>query len=224
MDTAEILRRAQPSFLSIPNRNAGGLIKPESIKSFGPFPSAPVDQRSHYQAPFPETVAEAVTQQNIVAVSNIYSFQMDDATDKEGPKVRIHDGEVSANGDNGEVPDGMGNDDFILGIANDGDNVWVEVTYDTDTLAITSRTIGTGSGIPDSTLGDAYLLLGYVTFAQDAKGNTIYSSKTGLATGTDPHNVQCGDINIAFMYGAFNGAAALYLLSNLDAPQPIPTS
>src|ERR1700730_11355005 len=45
-------------------------------------------------------------------VTNIYSFQMDDATDSEGAKVLIHDGEISANGEDGQVPDGMGNDDF----------------------------------------------------------------------------------------------------------------
>jgi hypothetical protein len=77
--------------------------------------------------------------------STIYSFMMEDATDNEGAKVLIHDGEVSANGGDGQLPPGMGNDDYILPVNADGDDVWVEVTYDTDTLAITSLSIGTGT-------------------------------------------------------------------------------
>lgn len=194
---------------------------PDRIIVRPPLPGPPVPALPSPAAPPPGST-----------VTNIYSFQMDDATNTTvktsdgkpltpGAKVLIHDGEVSANGSDGVVPSGMGNDDFILNIAADGDDVWVEVTYDPTTLTISSATVNTGTGIPNSTLGNAYLLLGYVTFKQDAKGNTIFNKTTGLPVGTDPHNTQCGDINIAFMYGAFNAAPALFLLSQIDAPQPL---
>jgi hypothetical protein len=135
--------------------------------------------------------------------SNIYAFQMDSAG---ATQILIHDGQVSSNGGSGVFPSGMGSDNFTLTVA-DGDQVWVEVTYDTTTLAITSATIANGAAIPDSSLGDAYFLLGYVNIASGA---------------TVPHNTQCGDINIAFIYGDFNGAPALFLLSQLDVAQPLP--
>lgn len=209
------LREAGPGWLEKPQPGAEGFQLPISTHAFGAGEPSGWN-KTDYQAPFPESVTTDVTETTPApsVISNIYSFQMDDATDNEGAKVLIHDGEVSTNGGDGMLPDGMGNDDFILTINADGDDVWVEVTYDTGTLDITSLTIGTGTGIPDSSLGNAYVLLGYVTF-----GNL--NPKTGFPTSTDPHNTQCGDINIDQIYGAFNGQPALFLLSQIDAPQPI---
>jgi hypothetical protein len=172
-------------------------------------PVAP-SNRHHYQAPFPETPAaeETTTQPGTDTEFGIYSFRLENQTDDEGVKVLIRDGMV-----NGVTPTGMGNDDYILPIALDGDNVWVEVTYDTTTLTITSASLNTGTGIPDSTLGTAFLLIGYVNW--DTNPNT------GGPENVIPHNTQCGDINIGFIYGALNGAPALFLLSQIDDPQAL---
>ncbi len=116
--------------------------------------------------------------------------------------VRFIDGYV-----NGVLPTGMGSDDFTLTFGGDGYKAWVEVTYDTTTLAITSLTIAQGPTIPTSTLGDAFFLLGDVSITD------------GILT---PRNAQCGDINVEFIYGDINGALALFLLSQIDDPQSVP--
>ena len=176
-----------------------------------PVPDVDVNRRSDQLVgsvnrpfePDPEPYAQSTVEQTpATADDNNYGFKMIDASDNEGPKVLLIDGYV-----NGMLVPGMGNDDFILPVGGDGYKIWVEVTYDTITLAITSLNINQGPTIPDSTYGDAYLLLGDVSI--DDKDNLT------------PRNAQCGDINIAFIYGALNGAPAIYLLSQLDDPQPI---
>jgi len=170
-----------------------------------PSPSTDVNRRSDQPVgsvnrpfePDPEpSAASTVTQTPTATDNNNFGFKMISAGRND---VVFIDGYV-----NGVLPDGMGNDDFTLTFGGDGYKAWVEVTYDPVTLAITSRTINQGPTIPDSTLGDAYLLLGDV------------SIEGGVLT---PRNAQCGDINIAFVYGAVNGAPALFLLSQLDDPQ-----
>lgn len=165
-----------------------------------------------------DPVAPSLTPLSVPAASidiNTYSFKMVDATgDPNNPikppgrAILIYDGQVSSNGDAPQFPSGMGNDDFYLQITGDGYKVWCEIAYDTTTLAITSSNISQGAVIPTSTLGDAFVLLGSITIEPD-----------GTLT---PHNTQCGDINIDLIYGALNGALALFLVSQIDVPQLVP--
>lgn len=167
---------------------------------------------------FPDLPALPGVSAGAVADVNTYSFKMIDASNdpknphfKDKPKppvILIIDGSVSDSSGNPQFPSGMGNDDFYLQVGGDGYVVWCEITYDTSTLLITSANINQGSSIPASTLGDTFIKLGDITIESN-----------GTVT---PHNTQCGDINLAFIYGALNGAPALYLLSQMDVPQALP--
>lgn len=128
---------------------------------------------------------------------NVYSFKLIKPTVAGGNVTMVY-GEI-----NGLAPTEMsGGNDYTFTVAA-GNEVYAIVTYDTSTLAITSRTIGWGGSVPDSSSGILYIPLGYVNIS----GTTI-----------SPHNRQCGDINICFSYGDDNGQPALLFLNQYDDP------
>jgi hypothetical protein len=202
----EALRAATPNWLREPQPGAEGYRTPPL--GANPWPLRTQGASDDFQAPFPLPTATTTTPtETATSDVNDYGFKMIDAseTDDNGNpvfKVLIFDGYV-----NGQLPSGMGNDDFILPVGGDGYKIWVEVTYNANTLAITPPTINQGPVIPDSSLGNAFLLLGDVSVTD---------------TSLTPRNAQCGDINVSFIYGALNGAAAIYLLSQVDDPQSTP--
>jgi hypothetical protein len=123
-----------------------------------------------------------------------YSFQLENASEGDDAKVRIMDGEV-----NGEVPDGMGTDDYVID-THDGGKVTLIITYDNNTLEITSKTFAVYDEIPDAELGVFYIEIG-ATFVDHDESGHIKEFTTV--------NTQCGDINFNMIYGAFNGNPAI---------------
>jgi hypothetical protein len=122
--------------------------------------------------------------------------------------VLIHDGEV-----NGETPAGMGTDEYSLSVDYDGAFINLIVTYSPTTLEITSLTFEVNSEVPDPSLGTFYVEIGrvYLDFNED----------TGKLAKVTTLNTQCGDINFALIYGAFNGAPALIPLNTYSTWVPL---
>jgi hypothetical protein len=167
-------------------------------------------------APFPALPATAPGDGGVAgppsANANEYSFELElDSIDVDAYTIDIHVGYGEIND---TPPDGMtGADDYLFTIpgAADGTEFYAVITYDTDTLAITSRSLAFDFAVPDSTFGTLYVPLGFV--------DITYTD--GKITEVNPHNRQCGDIVIAFIYGAFNGAPAIFTLRQYGDPQAI---
>lgn len=201
------LINVSPEWLKQPQPGAHGFVSPK-LPDQPTYPHS-FSNKSDYTAPFPE----AITEDQVIAAAtpeentNEYSFQLDvDFIDAKDYTVNIHVGYGEIND---TPPDGMtGADDYILFIpgANDGTEIYAVVTYDTTTLAITSRSLAFGFSVPDSTLGTLYIPIGFVDITYD---------EHGTITGADPHNRQCGDIQLGFLYGAMNGAPALFILNQV---------
>ena len=113
---------------------------------------------------------------------NDYAFEMFNASDEEGAKVLILDGQVYGPNDEGQMPEGMGNDDYILPVAND-DEIWVGFTWQ-DSF-ITSVWIDHGPATPDDEAQVQYITIGYVQ-VDDGPVPIVH-----------PTNAQCGDIIVA---------------------------
>jgi hypothetical protein len=168
-------------------------------------------------APFP-TLPAAATGDGVVPGppslnANEYSFELElDSIDTEAYTIDIHVGYGEIND---TPPDGMtGADDYIFTIpgAADGTEFYAVITYDTDTLAITSRTLAFAASVPDSDLGTLNVGIGFVDISYDGDGKI---------TEVNPHNRYCGDINLQLSYGVFNGAPALFPVPILGIPQPL---
>jgi hypothetical protein len=99
---------------------------------------------------------------NDLVIPDHYSFQMIDASDEGAAKVLIFDGQVFGPNDSGTLPDGMGNDDYILDV-NDADEIWLVITQDTDSNDVTSISINHGSSTPDDIDGTRYVTIGAVS-------------------------------------------------------------
>jgi hypothetical protein len=168
-------------------------------------------------APFPSLPAAAAGDEGVPgppsANANEYSFELElDSIDVDAYTIDIHVGYGEIND---APPDGMtGADDYIFTIpgAADGTEFYAVITYDTDTLSITSRTLGFADSVPDSTLGILYVPIGFVD---------ITYGDAGKITEVNPHNRYCGDINLQLSYGVFNGAPALFPMPILGIPQPL---
>lgn len=134
-----------------------------------------------------------------------YSFQLFDASDNEGPKVLILDGEVFGTEDiqdhNGHVPEGMGNDDYILPLGNSDGEIWLVIPVAAGTLAVIDPvTIATGETTPDDTDTIKYVRLGVFTISNNGVG--------------DLTNTHCGDV-------IFEGEKVnVYSFKMLDSSDP----
>lgn len=130
--------------------------------------------------------------------SGHYSFEGVNASEGDSALLLIYDGLVGTPSDQ-EVPSGMGSDDYTIGVS-DGDEVYVEITYDTGTFEITSRDIGVGS-TPDEEFGYLAIKIMDVAVTTDDDGNaTVF-----------PTNARCGDLIFTFDSGALNGVPAIKL-------------
>jgi hypothetical protein len=117
---------------------------------------------------------------------NFYSFELEDASDNEGFKVLIHDGQVFGPNDDGQSPSGMGSDDYILPIDGDGYKIYLIITQDVDTRDVTSITIDQAPTVPDDSPGVIYVEIGYVVIDDPA------------GSGLVPFNTLCGDLTLAY--------------------------
>jgi len=118
-------------------------------------------------------------------------------------RVRVVQGKI-----NGEFPDGMGFDDdpttqFKLDITDDT-TIVAQVTFDPDTLGITSRTVFESDDPDDSEitedLGTLNFEIGYAQIEFDAESNP---------TVVDTQNNFVGNMMFELVYGALNGRPAL---------------
>lgn len=149
-----------------------------------------------------------------VADSGDYSFKMAlDGIDTDAYTVDIH---ISYGEINWEPPAGMTSaNDYAITIPGsaDGTEFYAVITYDPATLAVTSRSITFDWSVPDSVLGTLNIPIGTV--------HITYDPLTGDIAAVTPHNRQCGDIVIAFVYGSANSAPALFTLRGYDDPVPL---
>jgi hypothetical protein len=206
------LAYAEPAWLKDPQPNAEGYQPPQFNPSESSGPSF-AGNKTDYPAPFPEAVTEDVTEQTPqdLGPQPEYSFELEfDKINKDGTvSIIINYGEI-----NFAPPDDMSPDEvFTFDLDTSDEEIWVQVVYDTTTLEITGRTLEYGPTLPDSTLGTLIVPIGYVTWDTDSKGN-----KTNISV----HNRQCGDIKVAFLYGALNGAEALFSLRMYDDGLAVP--
>lgn len=159
-----------------------------------------VVMRRPVQADFPPIEPVQEVSQTVAGGGGAdFSFMMEGAKDPDddfGAVVTIHDGEV-----NGEVPTGMGTDDFFLNVNFDGAFINLIVTYNTTDLSITSLTFAVESDVADPTLGTFRVEIGRVFLDFD--------SNTGKVTNVSTVNTQCGDINFQLIFGSLNGQPSI---------------
>jgi hypothetical protein len=157
---------------------------------------------------FPKDETPSVTREEgdeSSAETNTYSFKGTVASiDKDAGTVEVHVGYGEINE---EPPDGMsGADDYFLTISVDGTEIYAVITYDPDTLEITSRSLAFASEVPESELGTLYVPLIAIDIDTDGSGNIRE---------VVVRNRHCGDIIFALIYGSVNGKAAIIPLANL---------
>jgi len=170
------LREAEPPW----KRDGGGIRGLNPRRTGTPPPTEvtggryPIEiKQSTETPPFPATdPVQQTTEESeeATAATNEYSFELElESIDNESGSVEIHVGYGEIND---APPDGMtGADDYFLTISGDGTEIYAVVTYDTDTLDITSRSLAFGSSVPDSIFGTLYVPIGFVDLTVvDANG------------------------------------------------------
>ncbi len=199
----DILRAAHPDWLDRPQPGAEGLQSAPGDIATRWSGEQGVFNETDYQAPFPENVNTETTTALTPTAANLneYSFELElDSIDSEAFTIDIHVGYGEIND---TPPDGMtGADDFILTIpgAADGTEVYAIITYDTDTLDITSRTLAFDFSVPDPTFGVIYWPIGFIDITYNTDGSIDK---------VNPHNRQCGDMKFEFGLIPFNGAPGI---------------
>jgi hypothetical protein len=226
VDLEKILRETKPPWMS-----EGGGIRGNNPRRIGGPPPAEVAggrypikiEQSLEGPPFPqiESVEQKVeTSDEASADSNTYSFKGEvNSIDKETGEVEIHVGygEIGQPGAT-EPPDGMtGADDYFLTISVDGTEIYAVITYDINTLEITSRSLAFAADVPESTvdtgtgIGTIYVPLIAVDIEYDSGGKI----KEVVV-----RNRFCGDIVFVIMYGSVNGQAAFIPVPTLAGWTP----
>jgi hypothetical protein len=121
--------------------------------------------------------------------------------------VLIRDGKI-----NGEFPSGMGFGDYILWMSTSYMDIWAGITFDTDTLEITSRWLDSGTfptvPVPEEEFGTTYFYLGFA-YVEDGQTSHVL-------------NTYAGDINFELIYGAFNSMPALLCVQTFSPWMPVP--
>lgn len=134
---------------------------------------------------------QAPTQQQPPEISFAFKRQSGvDEDDNPVLQVLIKDGKI-----NGEFPDGMGFGEYALTIPDGAGDIWAGVTFDPDTLEITSRFLDSGTFPEPPDFGTFYIYLGFAFLDGGGKFQV--------------HNTYVGDINFELVYGAFNGQPAI---------------
>lgn len=210
-DVLRYLREAKPSFL----RDGFGLRGPHSpnIKRQTDFSQGAVN-RQQIQNQFPPDDATETTQgASAESVPKITFICIDVSTSEDDVttyKVHVADGEI-----NGVLPVGMGNEDFVLTLADPTDAfVYAYVTFNPETLAITSRTVAASSvdDVPESRVDEGGGFLVYILAEAFKDDNDQFQVI----------NRRLGDINFELVYGSMNGFPALLPVNSdpgwLDLP------
>lgn len=152
----------------------------------------------------PEANVSEITQINNFVTENIninlgplerYSFQMFDASDENGPKVLISDGNIIDQDGEEWTPVDFGNDEFVLDDLNEGDFIWVEIPHDDDYAITEDPIVDSGAEVPANSDNRAYVTIGYVNInSGDINPSTGVADKVPQVI---PHNNITGDINFA---------------------------
>ena len=151
-------------------------------------PPLPTLRRNEYGHGF---VSGALTEPGgDVGDNNQYTFKMSDASEPGVAQVLILDGQVFGPNNDGILPAGMGNDDYILPVAGDGE-IYIIITFDAEGddgvsgEQVTSMSIAAAPETPDDDGLTMYWTIG--AFSVD------YSTGTPFVNTT---NFQCGDVVI----------------------------
>jgi hypothetical protein len=153
---------------------------------------------------FPELTTASVTQVKGVSIPKI-TFICSDVSVAEGDppvvsnKVHVADGEI-----NGELPAGMGAGNFVLDLTDPTDQfIYAYVTFDPETLAITSRTVAATDvgSMPESRVDEGGGFLVYILAEAFMDDNVPPKFQVV--------NRRVGDINFELVYGSLNGQPAL---------------
>lgn len=123
------------------------------------------------------------------------AFSVVDVSSGDDLRVKVLDGHV-----NFEYPSGMGFDNYTLAVSSSS-TVYLIITYNQTTLEITSRTLAIAASVPDSVAGTVRIELADVTVTDD---------------GLEIEQQHEGNINMALIYGGFNGAPAIIPLRALS--------
>jgi hypothetical protein len=181
-DILSALQNATPSWIDAPQKGSDGYTPPNS--PFDSNSAGNFGNKTDYSAPFPESSDTPPADIPIIPPPNIYTFEMFDASDKDGSKALILDGFVFGPNDDGKMPDGMtGNDDFILPM-NDGDDAYLGIVIDNDTGDVTQLYIAAAQITPQDS-SDIDFTYMYVTL-----GNLSADPNTGAIV---VENELCGD-------------------------------
>lgn len=148
-------------------------------------------------------VAAIPPPQSVAAAGNRYGFRCTDASDEFGPKIVILDGDI-----NGELPDGMGADNYTLSVSTDG-WIWAVISYDTTTFEITSRSLDFGADVPVNTFGTLYATVAFFAVIDPGGGGQLF---------TIPTNRHCGDINVSIRRVILNGTQYVEGFSTFGEP------
>lgn len=160
------------------------------------LPSRPVEHVNNYGKGFVSGALTEPTRPGTGSDGNHYSFKSVNASDDDGPKVLVFDGLVGTPSDN-ELPSGMGSDNYTLDVS-DGDEIYVGITYDTDTFEITSRFLDVGE-TPDNEFGANYFKIIDVSVVDNGDGTST----------TTASNAICGDIIFDLKYMIINGVLSV---------------
>lgn len=183
---------------------------PQNVSPEGRWPLRVQLSQSELPEDAPQVI-EQTTQEVAASTNEGYQFQflfdsIDGDIGSQTVDILILDGEV-----NGTFPSGMtGADDYTVTLTTAGSEVYVVQTYNTSTLVFDTPTIAFGASVPDSTFGTLYVPLGFVDWD--------YDPDTGAIINVVPRNRQCGDINIALVFGAYNAARAVFALHQYSDP------
>jgi hypothetical protein len=111
---------------------------------------------------------------------------------------------------NGEFPDGMSLDtDYILSLEEEAwQEILLIVTYDPDTLEITSRTLDVSDDPDDSSDGTLIVAIADIYITYDGAGKPVVTIDQKIV----------GDLDFSLIYGALNGAPALYAVQVVGKP------
>jgi hypothetical protein len=124
---------------------------------------------------------------------NVYTFEMFNASDKNGHKVLILDGTVYGPFDDGNTPQGMGNDNFTIDI-NDGDDAYLVIPIADNRAVVPPITIATGPTTPDDTDTTLYVTIG--NFSIDKNIVTVENTLCGDYTIPNTLDVLDEDSNV----------------------------
>jgi hypothetical protein len=115
---------------------------------------------------------------------NHYAFELINASDTEGAKVLIYDGQIFGPNDLGSIdPAGMPSDDSYILAVQDQDEIWLGINWDIAGAIINNAWIDHGPATPDNEGDNVYVTIGYADVDTSGAIPIVY-----------PTNALCGDL------------------------------